>query len=835
MQSICVQRGCKSMGQNLFDNLFGENNLRHIASAVNDAGKRLRDAFSISRFLSDASKAVVERSSDTARDLKHKEITPGHLFYGVLEHKPTRSVIAEFGVDPEVLRTFTLDSILGKLASGKTPDELDLSIDAKQVIESALTIAQELGYGYIKPEHLLLGLAEKPNGDISELLRKHGITAHELRLHVVQKFGTGPNANRASARRLEKYGRDLTLLARQDKLDPVIGRAREIESTIEILARRKKNNPVLIGEPGVGKTAIVEGLAQRIASGNVPEALRDRRIVELNISSLVSGSQYRGQFEERIKMVLDEVLKNADELILFIDELHTLVGAGGSTESSLDAANILKPALARGELHLIGATTLYEYQKHIEKDAALERRFQPVWVPEPTNEQTRDILVGLRDRFESHHKVSITDDALIAAVDLSDRYMTARFLPDKAIDVIDQAAAAVRISATSRPPNIQEMQNDVDRMRRELKNARDKRMDDRSARLAQRLESDESKLNQSLSQWRSQVSSHPAEVRPEHVAEVVSKLTGVPSLDLTAGDRERLLNMEALLGKRIVGQDDALRAVSNMVRISRAGFKRGRRPTAILYFLGPSGVGKTELSKALAEVLFGDEDALVRVDMSEFSEAHSVSRLIGAPPGYIGHDEGGQLTERVRRRPYSVVLLDEIDRAHPDAHSLLLQLFDEGRLTDNKGRIVDFSSTIIIATSTDNNISTSNEDSIERLRDTFAPEFLNRIDEFVVFRQLDIEDVEKIARAQLEQLTDLASGRKISLSFDESLVRWLSATAYNPRVGVRELRRQIRTRVEAFLAVQLLEGAITAGDTIVLGWNDAAKRLEFVKTTKNCA
>lgn len=809
------------VSSNLFDNLFGEGNLKQFASAVNDAGKRLRDAFSVNRYLNDPSKIVMQRSAELARKLKHGAIEREHVLCILMEHKPSREVIGEFNVDPDMLAKLVSETLLTRkpTLSRESTEELELSVDCRNMIELALNISQELGYSLIRPEHMLLAIAEKQGSECAEVLRKHGLTAHELRLHIVNKFGTGPSPTRMSTRKLEKYGRDLTLLARQDQLDPVIGRAAEIESTIEILARRKKNNPVLIGEPGVGKTAIVEGLAQRIASGNVPDALRDRRIIELNLNTLVSGAQYRGQFEQRIKEILDSVLRFPDEVILFIDELHTLVGAGSSQEGTMDAANILKPALARGELHLIGATTLYEYQKYIEKDAALERRFQPVFVPEPTVEQTREILIGLRDKFESHHKVSISDAAILSAVELSDRYMTNRFLPDKAIDVIDQAAASVRISTTSRPPAIQELQNDVHRLQREFAAAKEKRMQERATRLSERLHAEQAHLNQALADWRAKVSDHNPEVKPEHIGSVVSKLTGVPVMDLSASDKERLLGLERQLAERVIGQDAALGSVSNMVRIARAGFKRGRRPTAILYFIGPSGVGKTELSKALAHVLFGDEDALIRIDMSEFSEAHSVSRLIGAPPGYVGHDEGGQLTERVRRRPYSVVLLDEIDRAHVDTHSLLLQLFDEGRLTDSKGRIVDFSNTIIILTSTDNSSETAEEDVIDRLRGRFAPEFLNRVDEFVLFSSLQSADIERIARLQLEDLALTAKSRGITLHFHNSLVQWLAESASSQRAGVRELRRQIRTKVESALAAKFLEGVVKSGDTTIASWN----------------
>lgn len=811
------------MSSNLFDNLFGESNLRQFASAVD----RLRNAFGVNRYLNDASKIVLQRAAELARREQKKQIETPHLLSILMEHKPCRELIRGFNVDPDALVMTVLKP--QKPTGQASSEEIELSIETRQALDAAINIAQDLGYTLARPEHILLALAEMHGNDPAETLRQHGITAHELRLHIVQTFGTGPSPVKPGTKRLERYGRDLTTLAREDKLDPVIGRAAEIESTIEVLARRKKNNPVLIGEPGVGKTAIVEGLAQRIAHGNVPDALRDRRIIELNLNSLVSGAQYRGQFEERMKAILDEVMRSPDEIILFIDELHTLVGAGASQDGTLDAANIFKPALARGELHLVGATTLYEYQRYIEKDAALERRFQPIFVPEPTPDQTREILAGLRDRFETHHRVSISDAAIEAAVELSNRYITNRFLPDKAIDVIDQAAASVRISATSRPPAIQELQNNVHRLQRELESAKRKRMHERATRLSERLHGEQAQLNQALAKWRAQVREHHPEVRPEHIGKVIAKLTGIPAMELSAGERQKLLGLEKELGKRVIGQDKALAAVSNMVRIARSGFKRGRRPTAILYFIGPSGVGKTELSKALAEALFGDEDALIRIDMSEFSEAHSVSRLIGAPPGYVGHEEGGQLTEPVRRRPYSVVLLDQIDRAHPDTHSLLLQVFDEGRLTDSKGRTVDFSNTIVIATSTDNAEEFNEEETMDRLRQRFAPEFLNRIDEFVMFQRLPLQDVERIAKLQLDELAHTAQAKGIELQFDESLMRWLAETAYTPRAGARELRRLIRSQVEAAIASRLIEGSMQSGDTVAVWWNEEMKEVQFAK------
>ena len=536
------------------------------------------------------------------------------------------------------------------------------------------------------------------------MLRRYGLTPQAIRQQVTKVVGRGAEEGRVetptNTPNLDKYSRDLTKLAREGKLDPVIGRASEIETTIEVLARRKKNNPVLIGEPGVGKTAIVEGLAQRIVGGEVPEALRDKRLVELSVNSMVAGSKYRGEFEERVQQILKEVTEEQDSLVLFIDEIHTIVGAGqGGGEGGLDIANVFKPALARGELNLIGATTLNEYQKHIEKDAALERRFQPVLVPEPTVAQTIMILRGLRDTLEAHHKVTITDEAIIAAAELSDRYITGRFLPDKAIDLIDQAAARVKISATARPVDVQELEAEVRQLKREQDYATSRKKFDRGKELQAQHDAKNKELQEATESWRRDRGSGSAEVRTEHIAQVVSKLTGIPVTELTTEERERLVKMEERLHKRVIGQDEAVKAVSDAVRLARAGLREGRRPIATFLFLGPTGVGKTELAKALAETVFGDEDAMIRLDMSEYMERHAVARLIGAPPGYVGYEEGGQLTERVRRRPYSVVLLDEIEKAHADVYNVLLQVFDDGRLTDGKGRVVDFTNTIMIATS----------------------------------------------------------------------------------------------------------------------------------------
>jgi ATP-dependent Clp protease ATP-binding subunit ClpC len=641
---------------------------------------------------------------------------------------------------------------------------------------------------------------------------------------------------------LDKYSRDLTKLARDGKLDPVIGRAQEIETTIEVLARRKKNNPVLIGEPGVGKTAIVEGLAQRIVAGEVPESLRDKRLVELSINSMVAGSKYRGEFEERVQQILKEVTEREDELVLFIDEIHTIVGAGqGGGEGGLDIANVFKPALARGELNLIGATTLNEYQKHIEKDAALERRFQPVFVPEPTVAQTIMILRGLRDTLEAHHKVTITDEAIIAAAELSDRYITGRFLPDKAIDLIDQAAARVKIATTARPVEVQELEAEVRQLKREQDYAASRKQFDRASEIQAQHDARNKDLQEATERWRRGRGSASTEVRTEHIAQVVSKLTGVPVNELTTEERQRLVKMEERLHKRVIGQEEAIKAVSDAVRLARAGLREGRRPIATFLFLGPTGVGKTELAKALAETVFGEEDAMIRLDMSEYMERHAVARLIGAPPGYVGYEEGGQLTERVRRRPYSVVLLDEIEKAHPDVYDVLLQVFDDGRLTDGKGRVVDFTNTILIATSNLGsdiiqrhlNVRGTAEDDqaklkrelMEVLRGHFRPEFINRIDEIIVFHALSRNEIRSIVELQLERVKRTAHAQGVELVIDGSVVDHLAAAGFRPEFGARELRRLIRSELETQLARAMLANEVHEGDRVTARWDSTQQKV----------
>jgi ATP-dependent Clp protease ATP-binding subunit ClpC len=789
------------------------------------------------------------------RALSHgkREVDSEHLLDALMDSEVVQAILKQVNISPdEVRRQIEAETERGTYTPGKDEQvEISVSPRVKSALEHAFNASRELGHSYVGPEHLLIGLAEEQDGLAGDLLRKYGLTSNALRQQTVKVVGKGAEEGRVPQQtttpQLDKYARDLTAMAREGKLDPVIGRWREIETTIEILARRKKNNPVLIGEPGVGKTAIVEGLAQAITNGDVPEVLRDKRLVELNVNSLVAGSTYRGEFEERIKQVLDEIVAHQDEVIIFIDELHTIMGAGQSGEGGLDAANVFKPALARGELHLIGATTLNEYQRHIEKDAALERRFQPVFVDEPTVEQTIMILRGLRDRLEAHHKVTITDEALVAAAELSERYITSRFLPDKAIDLIDQAAARARIGTTSRPAALQELEAEIRQLKREEDYATSRKQFDRAQGFASQVADKEAQLSQGAEQWRKRVGSGSVEVRPEHIAEIIAALTGIPVAELTTEERDKLLHMEEVLHRRVVGQDEAIEAVSAAVRLARSGLTDERRPIATFFFLGPTGVGKTELAKAVAETVFGDEDALIRIDMSEYMERHAVARLIGAPPGYVGYEEGGQLTERVRRRPYSVILLDEIEKAHPEVHNILLQVFDDGRLTDGKGRVVDFTNTILIATSNvgaeiiqrelsapEGAAKTYDElknELMEVLHRHFRPEFLNRIDDIIVFHALDRDQIRQIVELQIERVRRTASAQGVTLEFDPSVIDHLADVGYQPEFGARELRRQIRTLVETKLASELLSGRVQEGDGVLVHYDDATDRVVLKKQT----
>ncbi|NBJ13462.1 ATP-dependent Clp protease ATP-binding subunit [Microvirga arsenatis] len=803
-------------------------------------------AASVSDRLSEHAEQILQAAARRAGDFGRKEVDTEHLLLALTESDVVRTILDQFKVSLDDLRNQIVQESRRGDFNPEEGGEIGVSPRVKDALSRAFSVSGEFGHSYVGPEHLLIGLAEEGEGIAADVLRRYGLTPQAIRQQVTKVVGRGAEEGRVdtptNTPNLDKYARDLTKLAREGKLDPVIGRAREIETTIEVLARRKKNNPVLIGEPGVGKTAIVEGLAQRMVAGEVPEALRNKRLVELSINSMVAGSKYRGEFEERVQQILKEVTEREDELILFIDEIHTIVGAGqGGGEGGLDIANVFKPALARGELNLIGATTLNEYQKHIEKDAALERRFQPVFVPEPTVSQTIMILRGLRDTLEAHHKVTITDEAIIAAAELSDRYITGRFLPDKAIDLIDQAAARVKISTTARPVEVQELEAEVRQLKREQDYAASRKQFDRASQIQAEHDARNKELQEATERWRRERGSASAEVRTEHIAQVVSKLTGVPVNELTTEERQRLVRMEERLHQRVIGQEEAVKAVSDAVRLARAGLREGRRPIATFLFLGPTGVGKTELAKALAETVFGEEDAMIRLDMSEYMERHAVARLIGAPPGYVGYEEGGQLTERVRRRPYSVVLLDEIEKAHPDVYNVLLQVFDDGRLTDGKGRVVDFTNTILIATSNLGsdiiqrhiNVRGTAEDDQARLkrelmdvlRSHFRPEFINRIDEIIVFHALARDQIRSIVELQLERVKRTAHGQGVELVIDGSLVDHLAAAGFRPEFGARELRRLIRSELETQLARAMLANEIHEGDRVIARWDSHEKKV----------
>lgn len=798
-----------------------------------------REAADITRFLSEAARQVLDRAATIASRFGRREVDTEHILYALSENELIAKVLDAVKLKPEDIRGY-LEANIPK--DTKEAQSLTLSPRVKQVMMRSFQISQEMGHSYIGPEHILIALVDEGDGAAAELLNKLGLTSQALRDKTLKVLGAaerGEDLAIIETPTLNQYSRDLTALARQGKLDPVIGRSHEIESTIEILSRRTKNNPVLIGEPGVGKTAIVEGLAQRVNDGQVPEGLQGRRVLEVNLNSMVAGTRYRGEFEERIQNVLKEIIEHKNKLIVFVDELHTIIGAGsgGGEGGGLDAANIIKPALARGELHLVGATTLNEYQKYIEKDAALERRFQPVLVNEPTQEQAIAILRGLRDSYEAHHKVRITDESITAAVELSDRYITTRFLPDKAIDLIDQAAARVKIAANSFPPEKQDLDRKIEALKREHEAASRHKDEPRANELTDQIKKLELERDKVVTDWRKARGVTSQEVTVQHIAEVVSKLTGVPVTELTQQEKKRLLELEQELKKRVIGQEEAITAVANAIRVSRSGLGESRRPIANLMFLGPTGVGKTELAKAVAETVFGDEDAMIRIDMSEYMERHAISRMIGAPPGYVGYDEGGQLTEPVRRRPYTVILLDEIEKAHPEVYNLLLQLFDDGRLTDGKGRVVDFSNTIIIATSNlgsevlrdinaigfkDHGTETVppalKEQLMGVLRRHFRPEFINRLDEVVVFHSLTREQIAEIVKLQLERVKRTAHAQGMQLTFAKSLITYLAESGYDEEFGARELRRRIKREVEHELARKLLEGDAKEGSAIEVGY-----------------
>ncbi|MDR0861398.1 MAG: ATP-dependent Clp protease ATP-binding subunit [Oscillospiraceae bacterium] len=741
-----------------------------------------------------------------------------------------------------------IEKYVGRGGRGEIPPQ-GLTPRAKRVIEIAVVEANRLNHSYVGTEHLLLGLLREYDSAAAKMIVASGVDLNKLYTDVVNVFKSGDyrprpgaamqNPENSDTKTLDQFSRDLTEMAREGRLDPVIGREEEIARVIQILSRRTKNNPVLIGEPGVGKTAVVEGLAQRINSGDVPETLTGKRVVSLDLTGMVAGTKYRGDFEERIKAAIEEVQK-AGNVILFVDELHTIIGAGAA-EGAIDAANIIKPALGRGELQLIGATTLNEYRKHIEKDAALERRFQPVTVNEPSPEEAIQILRGLRDRYEAHHKLKITDEAIIAAVYMSHRYINDRFLPDKAIDLIDEASSRVRMEGLRLPPDLKSLEEKRDALANEKESAVQSQDFERAAGIRDRERKLTEELEAARREWENRKSGERGAVGAEAIAEVVSGWTRIPVTSINEDESERLLKMEEVLHRRVVGQDEAVTAVAKAIRRGRVGLKDPKRPIGSFLFLGPTGVGKTELCKVLAEAMFGDEDAMLRLDMSEYMEKHTVSKLIGSPPGYVGYDEGGQLTEKVRRRPYSVLLFDEIEKAHPDVFNIMLQIMEDGLLTDSQGRRVDFKNTIIVMTS---NIGARNitekhqklgfaQESVadpgfehirgsvlDELRHVFKPEFLNRIDETIVFHQLTRENIRAISVNMLGIVRERVHGMGIDLSFTDEAIDALSERGFDPIYGARPLRRAIQSAVEDLAAERILDGSIRAGDAATVSLRD---------------
>ncbi len=787
-------------------------------------------------------------SQEAAEEMGHGYVGSEHLLLGLIREEEgiAHRVLSEYGVTDEMVCD-VLQRSVGKGLSGTAPSQ-GLTPRAKSVVELAVSEAARMGSSYIGTEHLLMGILREGGNMALRILRTMGVDPKKMYSSIVQKLNDTPHtvtsgastANRESDKKnktLAEFTRDLTEAARAGKLDPVIGREKEIQRVIQILSRRTKNNPVLIGEPGVGKTAIAEGLAERIASGDVPEELLDKKLLSLDLSGMVAGTKYRGEFEERIKNTLAEV-KKAGNVNLFIDELHTIVGAG-SAEGAVDAANIIKPALGRGEIRVIGATTLNEYRKYIEKDAALERRFQPVTVGEPTPEATLEILKGLRDKYEAHHKLTITDEALEAAVQLSKRYIGDRFLPDKAIDLMDEAASQVRMTAEASSPDLKALEEKITALHREKTEAVAAQDFEKAAQLRDIEKNYQEQVEIERDNWRKQLAQNRGNVTADDVAKVVAGWTGIPVTRLTEDESMRLLKLEEKLHQRVVGQDEAVNAVAKAIRRSRVGLKDPKRPIGSFLFLGPTGVGKTELCKTLAEAMFGDENAMVRIDMSEYMEKHTVSRLVGSPPGYVGHEEGGQLTEKVRRKPYSVVLFDEIEKAHEDVWNILLQILEDGIVTDSQGRKVDFKNTIIVMTSnvgaknitadaarlgfdgSEKGEKESEEVRFDRIRDavmadlkrTFRPEFLNRIDEIIVFRQLTEDNIRQIARRMLDVTGARMAQQGITLAADDDAVAELARDGFDPQYGARPLRRAIQSMVEDAVAEKMLEGQLKSGDT----------------------
>lgn len=788
---------------------------------------------------------VIMLAQEEARRLGHNFVGTEQILLGLIGEGTgiAAKVLNEQGVNLKDVRT-EVEKIIGR-GSGFTPVEIPFTPRVKRIFESSLNEARQLGHNYIGTEHLLLGLIQDRDGVAAKVLQNMGIDPNAMRTQVIRMLGeeaavsVGGSSNNGKVPTLDEFGTNLTKLAAQGKLDPVVGRQPEIERVIQILGRRTKNNPVLIGEPGVGKTAIAEGLAHRIVNKNVPSILENKQIVSLELGMLVAGTRFRGEFEERLKKIIAEV-RSSDNIILVIDEIHTIIGAG-SVEGSLDAANILKPSLARGELQCIGATTMDEYRKYIERDAALERRFQPVKVGEPSVEETIEILYGLRSAYEQHHQLKISDEAIAAAANLSDRYISDRFLPDKAIDLIDEAGSRVRLFNSKLPPEVKEQKRQL----REVIKEKEVAVKDQDFDKAGKLRDRELAIKEEIQAATSSKINIAPVVTAEDIAQIVSSWTGVPVLKLTESESELLLHMEDTLHQRLIGQEEAVTAVSRAIRRARVGLKNPNRPIASFIFSGPTGVGKTELTKALAAYFFGSEEAMVRIDMSEYMERHTVSKLIGAPPGFVGYQEGGQLTEAVRRRPYTVVLFDEIEKAHPDVFNLMLQIFEDGRLTDAKGRTVDFKNTLLIMTSNigskviekgggglgfefEENSADAQYNRIrtlvnEELKQYFRPEFLNRLDEIIVFRQLNKEQVKDISEIMLREVFSRLTEQGITLEVTDAFKELLVKEGYNPAYGARPLRRAIMRLLEDVLAEELLSGRISEGDRAIVDLDEEGK------------
>jgi ATP-dependent Clp protease ATP-binding subunit ClpC len=782
------------------------------------------------QYFTNSAKNTLQKAAEYAFTTGTTYIDTEHLLRALIDDDVASRVLDKLSVDIQSLKN-DMEGYLPYRRSISGLSSADLTPRAKQSLNLAFTEAQNLGHSYVGSEHLLLGLIREGEGLGYQLLTRYGVDYDKAKRAVIDVVGEGSrDATKSSTPTLDKYSRDLTKLAKEGKIDPVIGRSNEITRVIQILSRRRKNNPVLIGDPGVGKTAIVEGLALRIVSGNVPDVLLNKRVLALDMGSLIAGTKYQGEFEERVTNIIKEVAKAAGSVILFIDELHTIVGSGAA-EGKTDLSNLIKPALARGELQTIGATTLTEYKKYIEKDPALERRFQPVLVNEPTIEQSIEILKGLRDKYEAHHKIKISDDAIFAAVELSEKYINDRFLPDKAIDVLDEAASMLRLRTSSEPDNIRELKLKISNLEKEREALTRAQKHEQAAMIKQEIELLKEELIPLEAEWRKAVGTGTPTLGVAEIAEVISNMTGIPANKINVKEREMLLDLENIIHKRVIGQENAVSAISEAIRRSRLGLADESRPIASFIFLGPTGVGKTELAKTIAEVIFGSEQNMIRLDMSEYMEKHSIARLIGAPPGYVGYEEGGQLTEKVRRKPYSLVLLDEIEKAHPDVTNVLLQILEDGRLTDGQGRVVNFKNTIIIATS---NIGSSlisqfygqnkkqpqsklikfqteklDTDDLKKLvmnelRKFFRIELLNRFDEIIIFEPLTHDQLRDIARLHLQKLVNKLSKSDIQLEYPDELLDLIVEKAYNPQMGAREIRRFIQKEVENKISSTIL-------------------------------